>query len=139
MTWLMQDLGFLGVVIWIWLYSSLTEEVFARGWFQGALSPWDGTTVRVFGRQVALPVVASALLFGAMHLALIGRGADAWTTVIIVVFTTSLGWVTAECRYRSGSLVPAILTHVCFNVGGFLAAVILAIGTSLITGRPPAS
>jgi membrane protease YdiL (CAAX protease family) len=138
MPWLIRDLGFVGVVVWIWLYSSLSEEIFARGWFQSALSPWGETVIRVFGREVEVPVLASALLFGAMHLTLPFQGADAWTTAIIVLFTTSLGWVVADIRHRSGSLTPAVLVHVCFNVGGFLAGLAFVIGTSILTGQPPA-
>ena len=138
MPWLIRDLGFVGVVIWIWFYSSLSEEIFLRGWFQSALSPWEDAVFRVLGRDVKVPVLASGLLFGAMHLTLPVQGADAWTTAIIVLFTTSLGWVAADIRHRSGSLAPAVLVHVCFNVGGFLAGVAVTIGTSIFTGQLPA-
>ena len=123
----------LAMVLSVWVYSSVTEEIFARGWFQGALAHrGEGDA-----RSASAIVAASAVLFGSMHLSLLRVGADAWTVGIVVVATTLLGWAAAVARRQSGSLGPAILVHVLFNVGGFVAGVLFAIATIARTGKPP--
>ena len=124
MTWI-RDLGVGGIVLWIWLHSTVTEEVFVRGWFQSAI-PGPRATLW------------SAALFGSMHLLILRQGAD-WITVgIIVPATTLLGLLCAQDRERSGSLGPPIITHCAFNVGGFLAGVAITIAVAVATGKPPA-
>ena len=82
-------------------------------------------------------IASSAILFGSMHLSLLWIGADLWTVAIIVACTSLLGWAAAVARHQSGSLIPAILVHVLFNVGGFIAALIYTIVTVTRTGKPP--
>jgi membrane protease YdiL (CAAX protease family) len=132
MTALFKGFGVLALVLSIWIYSSVTEEIFTRGWFQSAVSPAVDS-----GEAPDAAVVASALLFGSMHLSLLWMGADLWTVAIIVVATTLLGRAAAVARRRSGSLVPAILVHVLFNVGGFVAGAAYTIQAMARTGKPP--
>jgi membrane protease YdiL (CAAX protease family) len=112
--------GLLDLVLWIWLYSTFTEEVFTRGWFQTIVT---GDQERAERAAIA----ASALLFGAMHLSLLFREADFWTVAIIVTMTTALGYVAAIARHRSFSIWPAIVAHLFFNVGGTVAGIVLTI------------
>jgi membrane protease YdiL (CAAX protease family) len=116
-----MGLGFtrLQVVVFIWLYSSICEEILTRGLLQtlieracgadGAPRPWLNP-----------PVVVSGLFFGAMHLVLVPRmGA---TALPIVAFTIYLGLVAAHYRQKTASLAPAILFHILFNIAGSLPA-----------------
>ncbi len=120
--------GFLGIVFWIWFYSSVTEEIFTRGWYQSYLR--EGTGARV-------AMAASAMLFGAMHLSLLIRGVDHWSVTVIVVSAGVLGWFAASLRQRYESLVPAIGAHIGFNVGGVLGGVLYTIGYRISTGHLP--
>ena len=133
MSVMFEGFGFVALVLSVWIYSSVTEEIFTRGWYQGVLTrPGDGAAPP----QSAI-IASSAILFGSMHLSLLWVGADLWTVAIVVVATTLLGWAAAVARQRSGSLMPAILVHVLFNVGGFVAGVLYAIATIARTGKPP--
>lgn len=123
MTWL-ADLGMSGIVGWIWLHSSVTEEIFVRGWFQRFVDSES---------RVAL----SAALFGSMHLMILSNGADFWTLGIIVTTTTALGFVAAQDRERTGALGTPIATHIAFNVGGFLAGVVVSLVLFAATGQKP--
>lgn len=136
MPWL-RELGLPGIVLWIWIHSSLTEELFVRGWFQGFVRPESAEPVRL-GRWTLVPeAVWSGALFGSMHLMILAWGADWWTVGMIVPATTLLGLFAAEERALSGSLAPAVVTHVAFNVGGFLAGVVAAIAFFAATGEKP--
>jgi len=104
-------------ILFIWLYSSFCEEVLVRGLLQTLLSNAApaGAAAR---RWLSMPVVVSGLFFGAMHLVLIQRmGPQA---IPIVLMVTYLGLVAAHYREKTGSLLPAILLHVLFNIVGIL-------------------
>jgi membrane protease YdiL (CAAX protease family) len=104
-------------IVFIWLYSSFCEETLVRGLLQTLLSRSSeaGAVVR---RGLSMPVVVSGLFFGAMHLTLIrliGPGA-----IPIVLAATYLGLVAAYYREKTGSLLPAYILHVLFNIAGTL-------------------
>jgi membrane protease YdiL (CAAX protease family) len=119
------DYGLLGIILWIWVISSVVEELFCRGWFQ-----------TLAGESTPAAVLWSSALFGTMHLALLFNMEIA-AAVVIVVSVTALGYVCATARARTGSLRPAIAAHMMFNVGGFLGGVIYVIGYRLATGHLP--
>jgi membrane protease YdiL (CAAX protease family) len=72
--------------------------------FRGLLFP-----VLARGGRVTLALVASALLFGAIHLQPAG-----------LPILSTLGLVLALAVRRTGSLWPAILVHACWNGSLFL-------------------
>ncbi len=59
----LRDFSLLDLVLWIWIWSSLSEEVLCRGLVQTWTTPGD----RRFA-GLSTPVVTSALTFGALHL-----------------------------------------------------------------------
>ncbi len=115
------NLGFGGMVLWVWIVSSAVEELFCRGFFFA----WAGA-----GRAA---LWASAALFGAMHLGLAFMGVDLRALTVLVPLLFALGALAGWCRARSGSLYPAIAAHAGFNVGGLLGGVLFIIAT----GRSP--
>lgn len=104
-------------VVFVWIYASLCEETLVRGLLQSLLGGLAEAGVAVRSK-LSLPVVVSALAFGAMHLGLIGRIGPA--AIPIILMTIFLGFVAAHYREKTGSLVPAILVHMLFNMGGTL-------------------
>jgi membrane protease YdiL (CAAX protease family) len=120
--------GLLGIVLWIWIISSVVEELFCRAWFQ-----------TLAGSDTRAATLGSAALFGAMHLPLFFGDVEIAAAVVILVAVTALGYVCATARARTGSLRPAIAAHVMFNIGGFLVGLIYTIGYRIATGHlPPA-
>ena len=129
--------GLPGMVLWIWLVSSVVEEIFVRGWFQSLVAGAAEDDPR--GERARAAVFWSAALFGTMHLFLLFGGVGIATVAVIVPSVTALGLVCATARARTGSLRPAIAAHVAFNVGGFVAGVIYGIAYRVTTGQlPPA-
>lgn len=137
LTFILRDFGFAGMVLWVWIYSSLTEELFVRGWFQPFLEVDDAPIVSRGRLSLSARVLASGVLFGSLHLPLLAKGVDAWTVIIVVIATTLLGVCAALDRQRSGSLGPPLATHVAFNVGGVLAGIVIALLTLAVTGHLP--
>jgi membrane protease YdiL (CAAX protease family) len=117
------------IVLGIWLWSSLTEEIFTRG----LLQTWTlaSQEVKKIG-GFSVPVWTAALFFGAMHLSLLYSGTDGWTVAILVTAATLLGLLAGRYRERSGSLLPAFVNHLSFNVGGFLGGATWMIASRLL-------
>jgi membrane protease YdiL (CAAX protease family) len=127
--------GAAALVFWIWLVSSTVEEIFCRGWFQSLVAGADDGD----GRAARGAVIWSAAVFGTMHLSLLVAGVDIGSVAVIVLFVTALGYLCATVRARSGSLLPAIAAHVAFNIGGFIAGAIYAIGYRVMIGQLPSA
>jgi membrane protease YdiL (CAAX protease family) len=108
----------LRLVLFVWIYASVCEEVLTRGLLQTMITPAAGLAGKATHkrRRLSLPVVVSGLFFGAMHLVLINSMGPA--AVGPIVFATLLGFLAAWYRETTGSLIPAIIVHALFNVGG---------------------
>jgi len=112
----------LQLVIFVWIYASVCEEVLTRGLLQTLISS-DGGAKAVAAR-FSMPVVVSGLFFGAMHLVLIDSMGPA--AVVPIALATLLGFLAARYREVTGSLIPAIIVHALFNVGGMLPGWIIS-------------
>lgn len=115
-----SEASLIEMIIGIWILASIAEEVFTRGLIQGYLSPLVGFGVSFMGFRISLPVLISGLFFGLMHLGILSTGADLFPVVTIVVFAALLGFAAGYHRETSGSLIPAIIIHICGNIGAWL-------------------
>jgi len=113
-----DNYSFLESILYIWVWASICEEVLTRGLIQGFLDPLKHIGLTVFKHHISLPVIVGALFFGAMHLAMLTMGADIKMVLLIVFFSIILGVIAGYLKEKTNSLVPAILVHFCFNVGG---------------------
>jgi len=134
---IVKQLSFPQIVLFIWVFSSIIEEILTRGFIQGHLSPLNEVSVRVLLFRVSLPTLIGALFFGAMHIVLLLSGADILTTVIVVVFTFSLGLLAGHQRDKSGSLIPAIILHALANMGAVVGGIVFVLITIVTTGKLP--
>ncbi|HEV7491821.1 MAG TPA: CPBP family glutamic-type intramembrane protease [Rhodanobacteraceae bacterium] len=112
--------------------ATCVEELFVRGWIQGFLAPLRANKIELFGFEASTPVVICALAFGSMHLSLTLAEIDAFTIVCVLSFTTLLGLLAGLARERTGSLMPAIGTHLAGNVGGIVGGIAYAIATGAV-------
>ena len=124
-------------VLLVVLYSTAVEELFTRGWLQGFLEPGRERSI-LPALPLSVPVLASVLVFTAMHLTPVGKGGDPWSLVIILAFTTGAGLLSALARERTGSLLPAVWTHLAGNLGGVLGGVVFALVYRAQHGHLPA-
>lgn len=116
---------FIDLIIGIWLFASIAEEVFTRGLIQGFLTPLAKFGFYVRGFRISLPVLISSLFFGLMHLGMLSTGADFLPVSIVVIFAFILGIIAGYHREKSESLIPAITVHMCGNIGAWLPSVII--------------
>jgi len=111
------------MVLTVWIWSSICEEIFVRGLLQGFMQNLNDRKIWKF----SLPVVVSGLLFGLMHLGLLGAGMEKWFVGMIVFQAIVLGFLTAYYREKTESIIPAILIHFLANLFGSLPLVIMMI------------
>ena len=117
----LEGSSLLRLVITVWLIASTCEEVFLRGLIQGFLKPLQKSGITILGYRLSVPVLTAAILFGAMHIMLVTLGADRLLVGGIVASALVLGLVAGYYREKTGSLVPAILIHMLFNIFGWVA------------------
>jgi membrane protease YdiL (CAAX protease family) len=121
---MMKRYTFPQIVLSIWIWSSVVEEIFVRGWLQSTIA-----------RQGASPraqVLLSGAFFGALHLSLLRVGVDYASVAILVTATFLLGLICATLRQRTESLIAPTLAHIAFNVGGIAGGIIVTIGGKLM-------
>ena len=118
------DFTIIEKILFIWIWASICEEILTRGLIQGFLSPLKHIKIILFKRVLSFPVIVGAIFFGIMHFALLSMGVDILLVINIVIFGIILGLIAGYQREKTGSLIPAILVHFCFNVGANAIALI---------------
>ncbi len=113
----------LEMILTVWIWSSICEEVLVRGLVQGFTNHLKNT--KLFGLSIS--VIVSGLFFGAMHLSLLKAGMGLWFVSFIVFDTTVIGILAAYYREKSDSLLPPILIHFLANFIGSLPLIIITI------------
>ena len=131
----LKGLSFVQIVLLVWVFASVAEEVLVRGYVQSYLEPLTNRGFTVFRMRISLPVILSAIFFAAMHIILLATGTSFLTTYIIVVFAFFLGLIAAYQRERTGSLLPPIAAHVSFNIGGVVGGAIYVIVQIAVFGK----
>ncbi|MGA9853448.1 MAG: type II CAAX endopeptidase family protein [Gammaproteobacteria bacterium] len=100
-------------VIYFVICASFQEEVIFRGLLQTTLTKRLSGSLRLPGNIVSTPAIFIAVLFGVIHLKI-----GIFTAFSALV----LGLLAGELRQRSGSLLPAVLTHAIFNAAALVWA-----------------
>jgi membrane protease YdiL (CAAX protease family) len=113
-----EKFSFIQGVILIWFYASICEEVLTRGLIQGYLWPLKQFGFSFFGFRISIPVLVAALFFGGMHIALLTVGLDSFSVWAIVVSAFIMGIIAGYYREKTGSIIPAIIIHMLFNITG---------------------
>jgi membrane protease YdiL (CAAX protease family) len=93
-------------VLYFVVGAPIQEEIIFRGLLQTALARQFPATLSFFGTSLSYAAIIVALLFGLIHLEV---------NPITAAAAFVLGLCSGELRYRSGSLLPAILVHAIFN------------------------
>jgi len=132
-----KNLALPQIILFVWIFSSVIEEIFTRGFLQGHLSGLSGKYIDFRLLRIELPVLISASFFACIHLVLLMIGADAITIAVTLLFTFSIGLMAGHLRQKTGSLIPAIAVHMLANIGGMIGGIIYAIINYMITGKMP--
>jgi membrane protease YdiL (CAAX protease family) len=108
------------IVVFIWLYASICEEIYTRGLIQGYLRPLTNRAVLIAGIRLSLPVIVGAVYFSLIHLMAFGKVGNPLTLAIFLIAAFILGLLAGYQLEKTGSLIPAIIVHMSFNISGTL-------------------
>ena len=118
-----ESQSILEMILTVWIWSSICEEVFTRGFIQGFMNKH----INIRFLKLSLPVWVSGLFFGLMHLSLLKMNMDAWFISFIVTNTTVIGLLAAYYREKTKSIYPAFFIHFWGNVIGSLPLLIMTL------------
>jgi membrane protease YdiL (CAAX protease family) len=131
---IIKKMNIFQIMLFVWVFSSIIEEIFTRGFIQSHIARATNASIRLVFFRVEIPVLIGALAFASMHLVLLRSGVDVTTLIIILPFTFLAGILAGRERSRSGSLIPAIGVHMLANIGGLLGGIVYAI-ISVLSGH----
>jgi len=132
---LVAEMSFPQIILTVWLLSSVSEEIFVRGLVQSWIT--DESVLLPGTPDAGIVVLASALLFAAMHVPLLWSGAGVIGAGTIVAATFLLGWAAAEIRLRTDSLFHAIGVHIVGNIAAVPFGIIGVLLYRVIHGEMP--
>ncbi|MCP4582751.1 MAG: CPBP family intramembrane metalloprotease [candidate division Zixibacteria bacterium] len=117
-SFLPEGYSFPQIIIFIWLYASVCEEIYTRGLIQGMLSPLAQHGLTILKTRVSLPVIIGAAFFSLMHLMAFATTMPSVTLIFFLLVAFLLGVLAGNQLEKTGSLIPAIIIHIIFNVSG---------------------
>ena len=116
----LEGFSFVNQVIFIWIYASICEEALTRGLIQSYLAPLRNRGFSISRLRISYPVIIGALFFALMHLMPFGGVLPLLHLIAFLISATILGIAAGYYREKTGSLVPAVIVHMLFNVSGSL-------------------
>jgi len=108
------------IMVFIWLYASICEEIYARGLIQGYLKPLVNHALVIFKIRLSLPVLSGAAFFSLIHLMAFAATLNPLTLIVFLVIAFILGLIAGYQLEKTGSLIPAVIVHMIFNISGSL-------------------
>jgi membrane protease YdiL (CAAX protease family) len=120
-----EDYISIEIILGVWVYASIAEEVLTRGLIQGYLNTYSKSGIQIANVYLSMPVIVGAFFFGFMHLATLTLGLDFITVLATIISAIILGIIAGYYCEKTGSLIPAILLHMLFNIAGSLLGVML--------------
>lgn len=115
----------LQIFVFIFIYASIAEEILFRGFLMNILKPLKSKGIKIFKRNLSIPVIISAVIFGLAHLILISTGAGGLFLFRIVIFTTILGLIAGYYQEKYENNAYAIIVHMAGNFMGVIGALLM--------------
>ena len=80
-----EDSFSIQIIVGIWIYASIAEEVLTRGLVQGYLKPLAEKGLTISDARISVPVFVGALFFALMHIAMVTLGVDIVSVAATVI------------------------------------------------------
>jgi membrane protease YdiL (CAAX protease family) len=101
----------------VWIMASFSEELFFRGIVQSSLQSFSHIGIDIFSHRFSFPIIFSAIAFALGHFCLWGKMGN--IQVIGIVLSCFInGMIAGKLRESSGSIIPAYIVHLMFNITG---------------------
>ncbi|OFX84149.1 MAG: hypothetical protein A2W99_00015 [Bacteroidetes bacterium GWF2_33_16] len=117
----------LQVLVFIFIYASIAEEILFRGFLLNILSPLKEKGIRIFKHQVSIAVIISGFTFGLAHLVLIFAGVGVFFIIKTVIFTSILGLIAGYYQEKYSNNAFAIIVHMAGNFMAVIGALLMSL------------
>ncbi|NOR44855.1 MAG: CPBP family intramembrane metalloprotease [Candidatus Delongbacteria bacterium] len=125
---LTADLSRIEIILLVWIYASISEEILFRGVVQTIIAKKTKRVIKVLNRSISVSVFVAAIIFAMDHLGpMLLIGASTARIIIIVLFVFTVGITAGHYREKTGSLLPAVIIHMFSNIGGALPVIMLSL------------
>ena len=117
----------LQIFLFVFIYSSIVEEVLFRGFLQNILNPLKDKGFKIFKRHISVPVIIGAAAFSLVHLNLISTDKGAFFMVKTLVSAFAVGIIAGYYQEKYNNNAYAILVHMGGNIMGLIAALFMSL------------
>lgn len=120
-----SNLSILQIIIFVFLYASIAEEMLFRGFLLNILKPLKEKGISLFNRKVSLGVIISAIMFGLIHIIPFNSDNNIIFTIGMVIAPTLLGIVAGYYQEKYGNNAYAIIVHMSGNLMGIIGTIVM--------------
>lgn len=124
-----SNLSVLQIIIFVFLYASIAEEMLFRGFLLNILKPLKEKGISLFNRKVSLGVIISAIIFGLIHIIPFNSDNNIIFTIGMVIAPTLLGIVAGYYQEKYNNNAYAIIVHMAGNLMGIIGTIVMNINS----------
>jgi len=120
-----SNLSVLQIIIFVFLYASIAEEMLFRGFLLNILRPLKKKGISVFKRKISLAVIISALMFGLIHIIPFNSDNSIIFTIGMLIAPSLLGIVAGYYQEKFDNNAYAIIVHMAGNLMGIIGTIVM--------------
>jgi len=120
-----SNLSVLQIVIFVFFYASIAEEMLFRGFLLNILRPLKKKGIPVFKRKISLAVIISAFIFGLIHILPFNSNNGIVFTIGMLIAPFLLGIVAGYYQEKFNNNAYAIIVHMAGNLMGIIGTLLM--------------
>ena len=124
-----SNLSILQIIIFVFLYSSIAEEMLFRGFLLNILKPIREKGISLFNRKVSLGVIISAIMFGLIHIIPFNSDNNMIFTIGMFISPTILGIFAGYYQEKFDNNAYAIIVHMSGNLMGIIGTIVMTLNS----------
>ena len=111
------------VILFVFIYSSIAEEILFRGFLLNILKPLKNIGISIFKRKISLAVTISAVMFGLYHIIPFNSHSSLLYAVAMFTSPLILGLVAGYYQEKYDNNFYAIVVHMAGNLMGIIGTI----------------
>lgn len=120
-----SNLSVLQIIIFVFFYASIAEEMLFRGFLLNILRPLKKKGISVFKRKISLAVIISALMFGLIHIIPFNSDNSIIFSIGMLLAPSLLGIVAGYYQEKFDNNAYAIIVHMAGNLMGIIGTIVM--------------
>ncbi len=121
-----SNLSVTQVIIFVFIYASIAEEMLFRGFLLNILKPLKDKGISIFKRKISFAVILSAVMFGFFHVIPFNSDNTIIHTTGMVIAPMLLGIVAGYYQEKYDNNIYAIIVHMSGNLMGIIGVIVMS-------------